>query len=101
MSTRTSPKVVNYDRKRGRRNSIAHIRSPALRCRSPTEWERTVPRKNQYASGPIIPGQRPPRPENMDAEELEIWTQLTTNLPTERVDVWFEISENYARSVKA
>jgi hypothetical protein len=27
----------------------------------------------------------------MDAEELEIWTQLTTNLSAERVDVWFEI----------
>jgi hypothetical protein len=27
----------------------------------------------------------------MDAEELELWTQLTANLSPERVDVWFEI----------
>jgi hypothetical protein len=50
-----------------------------------------MPRKNQYASGPIIPGRRRPPPDGMDAEELELWTQLTSNLPAERVDVWFEI----------
>jgi hypothetical protein len=50
-----------------------------------------MPRKNQYASGPIIPGQRPAPPDDMDAEELALWTQLTSNLPAERIDVWFEI----------
>jgi hypothetical protein len=50
-----------------------------------------MPRKNQYVSGPLIPGQRPPPPDDMDAEELELWTQLTSNLPAERIDVWFEI----------
>jgi|GraSoiStandDraft_16_1057320.scaffolds.fasta_scaffold08033_4 hypothetical protein len=50
-----------------------------------------MPRKSQYASGPIIPGQRPAPPDGMDAEELELWTQLTSNLPVERIDVWFEI----------
>ena len=50
-----------------------------------------MPRKNQYAVGPIIPSKRPPPPEGMDAEELELWSQLTTNLPAERIDVWFTI----------
>jgi hypothetical protein len=50
-----------------------------------------MPRKNQYAAGPIIPGRRPPPPDDLDAEELELWTQLTSNLPAERIDVWFEI----------
>jgi hypothetical protein len=27
----------------------------------------------------------------MDAEELELWMQLTANLPAERIDAWFEI----------
>ncbi len=50
-----------------------------------------MPRKNQYALGPVIPGRRPPPPDGLDAEELELWTQLTANLPAERIDVWFEI----------
>jgi hypothetical protein len=50
-----------------------------------------MPRKNQYEAGPIIPGRRPPPPDGMDTEELELWTQLTANLPAERIDVWFEI----------
>jgi hypothetical protein len=50
-----------------------------------------MPRKNQYTLSPIIPGERPTPPDGMDAEELELWTQLTSNLPAERIDAWFEI----------
>jgi hypothetical protein len=64
-------------------------RRAMLATRLPTE--RTMPRKNQYASGAFIPGQRPAPPDDMTAEELELWMQLTSNLPAERIDAWFMI----------
>jgi hypothetical protein len=46
-----------------------------------------MPRKNQYAVGPIIPGKskRPPAPAQLDAREKEIWCDITRRLPTD----WF------------
>ena len=50
-----------------------------------------MPRKSaaELSVGPLIPGQRPPPPDDMNAEELELWTQLTSNLPAERIDAGF------------
>jgi hypothetical protein len=46
-----------------------------------------MPRKNQYANGPIIPGneRRPSPPVQLDAHERAIWTKITARLPAE----WF------------
>jgi hypothetical protein len=46
-----------------------------------------MPRKNQYASGPILPGneRRPSPPAQLDARERAIWTKITARLPAE----WF------------
>jgi hypothetical protein len=46
-----------------------------------------MPRRNQYASGPIIPGneRRPPPPAQLDARERAIWTKITARLTAE----WF------------
>jgi hypothetical protein len=46
-----------------------------------------MPRQNQYASGPIIPGneRRPSPPAQLDARERAIWTKITARLPAE----WF------------
>jgi hypothetical protein len=47
-----------------------------------------MPRKNQYAVGPIIPGaaeRRPSPPAQLDARERAIWTKITARLTAE----WF------------
>jgi hypothetical protein len=46
-----------------------------------------MPRKNQYTSGPIIPGneRRPSPPAQLDARERAIWTKITARLPAD----WF------------
>jgi hypothetical protein len=49
--------------------------------------ERTMPRQNQYAMTPLVPGneKRPPAPPQLDARERAIWTKITARLPAE----WF------------
>jgi hypothetical protein len=44
-----------------------------------------MPRKNQYASGPIIPGieRRPSPPAQLDAREKEIWRGIAKRLPVD------------------
>jgi hypothetical protein len=42
-----------------------------------------MPRRNQYTSSPIIPGneRRPSPPAQLDARERTIWTKITARLP--------------------
>jgi hypothetical protein len=51
------------------------------------DQERAMPRKNQYAAGPIIPGthKRPSPPAQLDTRERRIWSAITARLPTD----WF------------
>jgi hypothetical protein len=46
-----------------------------------------MPRKNQYASGPIIPGneRRPSPPAQLDTRERRIWSTITARLPADWV----------------
>jgi hypothetical protein len=46
-----------------------------------------MPRRNQYAAGPIIPGneRRPSPPAQLDARERAIWSKITARLTAE----WF------------
>jgi hypothetical protein len=46
-----------------------------------------MPRKNQYAAGPVIPGitKRPAPPAQLDNREAKIWREITARLPAE----WF------------
>ena len=42
-----------------------------------------MPRKNQYALGPVIPGKRPSAPAGLDERETKIWRDVTRQLPAD------------------